>query len=1098
MINKENKKKPLKSLVGVLILSAIATACSNGNSSSNSSNSSNNENGDVSSLQLIAPRTIYSLPSGIGTGYMVVNNPTNKTVKNLHYSLTNQVGSGQQVVIDSVSADACAEVAAYSQCNVKVIIPAGAVAGSVGYVVDNSDTNLLSRLGKVLKADATNNIMASGIEQAAYNKLSGADGITLSYYHTVINGTPYILVSGLVASANAGTFNKIVLVNGGGTVLPNQELISPVSNAQGSTFSILLPIPSGNNISQIIKVQTQQDNTAVSTATSSSTLTTTQNVGIAEMLPSAVYLTTANPEQIITFANTGDAIAQLQQLVSNNPNVEIVFNPGSLSSGSTSTATLKLKDKTVAVTSGDVTLTYNNGQTETSTSGTVDQNVNPTPSPSPTPSPTPGPAPAPTPSAALTAVFSPDNNFFTTTTVGTVSRQLTLTNSGNTDEDAIVLTLPANFTISGGSSNSCTVTQGSSPATISNTLAVGSGNCDVTVTYTNSGVTSLGSDNISIAYNYNNGIAAPTPTSAAVNYKVTQSTANLSLTPNTAQTYSSIVSDNTAVSTPISYTLTNSGDETASSLAFNFTGTNSGLFHSIAGGTCTSGGSLSSTSGSNSCTINTQFGPAANGSAGAKTAAFNVSYIPYTGAGTTNTPDVSLSGTVTAAPSATFTSAVTGNTFTGGSGTSGAPYTGYTSTAYTVSVTYTNNSSIPATGFTTAYTTLPTGWTMSTHGCNNVSMAATSGTCTDVYTLNSALTGTTSINLGNVTASWNDNSGTYNNQAIQGSTVYANLSVRPAITITPVTTTWNTMMGSAYAFTATISGGSSTVTPTVTGLTGNTLSPASCALNDAAQPPTTSCTFIITPYTGIGNYSFWNPASVANSTNVNTPSNAYTPVTNISLQVSAGNGATINGNPSPQTFSNITGTVIAPYVYLPQTGQTPTAPLDVTATTGADGNVHVGIPWAYVSSGSTAPTPRFEEVDSGECIKDNLTGLIWVKDLNTVNGGVILTWESALSIAAGGQWCSQAAGTWRVPNINELASLINYSEANLANWLNTSIANGGAGFSSVTSGAYWSSSSDATNPTTKAWRANMNNGTIATSTKITSTNLRLFPVRGGQ
>ncbi len=83
MINKENKKKPLKSLVGVLILSAIATACSNGNSSSNSSNSSNNENGDVSSLQLIAPRTIYSLPSGIGTGYMVVNNPTNKIVKNL-------------------------------------------------------------------------------------------------------------------------------------------------------------------------------------------------------------------------------------------------------------------------------------------------------------------------------------------------------------------------------------------------------------------------------------------------------------------------------------------------------------------------------------------------------------------------------------------------------------------------------------------------------------------------------------------------------------------------------------------------------------------------------------------------------------------------------------------------------------------------------------------------------------------------------------------------------------------------------------------------------------------------------------------------------
>lgn len=1093
MINKENKKSPLKRLVSVLILSAIATACSTGNGSSNSNNSSN-ENGDVSSLQLVAPKTIYSLPSGVGTGYMVVNNPTNQAVKNLHYSLTNQVGSGQQVAIDSVSAAACAEVAAYSQCNVKVIVPAGAIAGSVGYVVDNNGTNLLSRLGKVLKADMANNIVASGIEQASYNKLSGADGITLSYYHTVINGTPYILVSGLVASANAGTFNKIVLVNGSGTVLPNQELISPVSNTQGSTFNVLLPIPSGNNISQTIKVQTQQvsggETTVVSTATSSSTLTTTQNVGIAEMLPSAVYLTTANPEQIITFANTGDAIAQLQQLVSNNPNVEVVFNPSSLSSGATSTATLKLKNKAVSATSGDVILTYNNGQTETSTSGTVDQNVNPTPSPMPTPSPTPGPAPAPTPSAGLTAVFSPDNDFFTTTTIGTVTRQLTLTNSGNTDEDTIVLALPTNFTISAGSDSgtTCTVTQGTSPATLSNTLPAGD-SCTVTVTYTNSTITQLTSSSISIAYNYNGATPAPTPTPAEVNYEVTPSTAVLSLSPNTAQNYGSIPSDNTAISNPITYTLTNSGEVTATNLAFIFDGTNASLFSVISGGTCAANGSLPSTLGSNTCTIDTEFGPAPNGSAGSKSANFRVDYIPYPSGTIQTTPVVNVSGTVTAAPSATFTSAVTANTFTGGSGTSGTPYTGYTSTAYTMDVTYTNTSSIPATGFTTSYTTPPTGWTMSTHGCNNVPMVATSGTCTDVYTLNSASTGTTSINLGNVTASWSDSSGTYNSVAIQGTTVYANLSVLPpAITITPVDN-WQTVMGSAYAFIATITGGSSTVTPTVTGIAGSTVSPASCDLDSSALA-TSSCTFIITPYTGAGNYSFWDPASIANSTDVDDPSNAYPSTTGISLQVTADNGATIN-NGATQPFS-ITGTVIAPYVYL-------AAPEE-----GASSATNTGITWG---SGGTVSTRFTDGSQNGgstcaDSLKDNLTGLEWLKDANEVCSSKC-NWSSSNASgsaqkaivdfnSAGGK-CGYT--NWRLPTITELLSLINYAETDQAAWLTNQ------GFTNVQSNNYWSSTPGGTQAT-YAWYISFllggSNVSGSVGSNLQSTNYYVWTVRGRQ
>ncbi len=1086
------------------MLSAIS-ACSSGNSSSSSGGGTNTDNGDVSSLQIITPKTIYSKPGVAGSSYVVINNPTATAVKNIQYSLSNQIGSGSGASVDPASAANCATVAAYSQCNIKVSVAAGAVAGSLGLNISN-DSSLLSKLSKAAKAATTTPTM--GIEQAAYNTASGADGITLSYYHTVINGTPYILVSGLVASANAGTFNKIVLVNDSGSELPNQVAMGSINSSQGSTFNILLLVPSGSGASQTIKVQTQQltngQNTVVSTATSSSTLTTTQSVGIAEMLPSAVYLTESNPEQIITFLNTGDAVAQLQQLVSNNPNVEVVFNPASLGSGTTATATLKLKDKAIAAASGDVTLKYNNGKSETSISGTVDQNVNPTPVPSPTPTP-PSPTPAPTPTAGLTAIFNPNNNeFFTSTALGTVSKQLVLTNTGNTDEDTIVLTLPSDFTISFGTdpNTTCTV----SGSNIANSLTP-AGSCTVAVTYANNTATPQGSENISIAYNYNSGTAAPIPTTAAVDYKVTQSTANLNIsaTPSPAN-YGSIVNDNIATTSPITYTVTNSGDETATSLAFNFAGTDGALFHynapsPVLANECTNAGNLGSANGSNTCTISsstTTFGPAANGTAvGTKTASFDIAYTPYTG-GSTTYASIDVSGNVTQAPSATFSSNVTANTFTGGAGTQNDQYTGYTGTAHTISVTYTNTSSIAATGFTTDYQNPPTNWAMTTHGCNNVNMLASTGTCTDIYTLSSAApAGTTSINLANVTATWTDSSGTQSSQAISGQTKYANMTVPPipAITIAPVAN-WQTVMGSAYAFTATITNGSSTVTPTVSGITGNTISPASCALDSSASG-SESCVFIITDYTSSGNYSYWDPTNVANSTDVNAPSNASTNP-GISLNVSATNSAVINNN-AAQPFS-IAGTVIAPYVYLPAA-----VPGD-TATAGT------GITWG---TNGVVPT-RFEagsQNGGGICSdsrKDNLTGLEWAKNAiigfqssstgapidqpnyaNTTANLNDLSWaNAAVAIAnmntATNKLCGQS--DWRLPTQRELLSLFNYAAAggNQGIWLNSQ------GFSNVQTGVYWSSTPGGSG----AWAVSMNNGVSGSDT--VSDNYYVWPVRGGQ
>lgn len=124
------------SMLRLLILGSIlgVSACSN----SGSNNSSNNSggNGNISSLQIITPKTIYSKSSTIDNGYVVINNLSANPVRNIHYSLTNLVGGGSGTTIDESSAASCATVAAYSQCNLKITVPAGAVAGSFGFSLE--------------------------------------------------------------------------------------------------------------------------------------------------------------------------------------------------------------------------------------------------------------------------------------------------------------------------------------------------------------------------------------------------------------------------------------------------------------------------------------------------------------------------------------------------------------------------------------------------------------------------------------------------------------------------------------------------------------------------------------------------------------------------------------------------------------------------------------------------------------------------------------------------------------------------------------------------------------------------------------------------
>ena len=104
------------------------------------------------------------------------------------------------------------------------------------------------------------------------------------------------------------------------------------------------------------------------------------------------------------------------------------------------------------------------------------------------------------------------------------------------------------------------------------------------------------------------------------------------------------------------------------------------------------------------------------------------------------------------------------------------------------------------------------------------------------------------------------------------------------------------------------------------------------------------------------------------------------------------------------------------YAPVPKTGCT------TSSAAGDDGAWQKGI---------SSPSPRFTNNGNGT-VTDLLTGLIWA------NGGIFKTWANALSLANGlasgsaGLTDGSQVGDWRLPNIRELSSLIDYGQSFLA------------------------------------------------------------------
>jgi hypothetical protein len=126
-----------------------------------------------------------------------------------------------------------------------------------------------------------------------------------------------------------------------------------------------------------------------------------------------------------------------------------------------------------------------------------------------------------------------------------------------------------------------------------------------------------------------------------------------------------------------------------------------------------------------------------------------------------------------------------------------------------------------------------------------------------------------------------------------------------------------------------------------------------------------------------------------------------------------------------------------PLVTLAATGQT------TSYAAGDDGALRKGTAW---------PESRFTSNGDGT-VTDHLTGLVWLQNAGCLSPA---TWDNAVAAAhqlASGQ-CGltdgSVAGTWRLPNLIELESLVDVSASDLALTLENY-------FSNVSSGIYWTS-----------------------------------------
>jgi hypothetical protein len=174
---------------------------------------------------------------------------------------------------------------------------------------------------------------------------------------------------------------------------------------------------------------------------------------------------------------------------------------------------------------------------------------------------------------------------------------------------------------------------------------------------------------------------------------------------------------------------------------------------------------------------------------------------------------------------------------------------------------------------------------------------------------------------------------------------------------------------------------------------------------------------------------------------------------------------------------------------VPQTGQT------TIYATGDDGDLQKGVAW---------PNPRFTDNLDGT-VTDNLTGLMWIKDASRGCFDT-MAWQDALDGIAdfnanpGLFSCNDYTANyndWRLPNLNELKSLVHYDcdMPSISNTAGTACWDGEP-FFGVRADHYWSGTTCTWSPGA-AWTVNFTHGQGIPYDKTYTDRASVWPVRDG-